>query len=157
MTLLQLYTSRAGSLVHPFSMAVLVVLYVWTFFLGYQARQKRLYPRAEESGLLTGMVTDHRHHHKLSAALVFLTTAMCFFGMGNTFARSARLFPGPHLWGGLAVLFALSFNVMLVPWFKGDHRFRIVHAVVGASIMVLLANQVKSGIPILVSVWKTVR
>lgn len=158
MTLLSAFTSLPGSLIHPLLMSTLIALWLCTWWFGFQARQKRLSPHVtEETGLLSGVIFDDRRHHKLSAALVFLTTLGCFIGMGNTYARSARLFPGPHLWGGLAVLLAASANVSLVPWFQDAPRVRLIHASVGLVIIILLANQIKSGIPILVSVWRTVR
>lgn len=153
--LLDLYTTRAASLLHPLFMSFAILLFLYTAFLGIRVRYKRVYPRPSSRGLLSGRPMDRRHH-KLSAGLVCLTTAACFFGMGNTYARSGRLFPGPHLWGGLAVLLALSVNVMLVPWMAAV-PVRGAHAAVGAVILALLANQLISGIPILLSVWRTVR
>lgn len=158
MAFLSAYTSLPGSLAHPLVMSILIMLWVVTWLLGIQARQRRLNPRAtSETGLLSGIPSADRRHHKLSASLVFLTTAGCFSGMGNTYARTGRLFPGPHLWGGLAVLLAASANVSLVPWFKDIPRIRLLHATNGLLIILLLANQIMSGIPILVDVWRTVR
>lgn len=152
--LLDLFTTRAASLLHPLVMAFAILLFLYTSILGFRVRHKRVHPRPSSLGLLSGRALDRRHH-KLSAGLVCLTTAACFLGMGNTYARSGRLFPGPHLWGGLSVLLALSVNVMLAPWMAAV-PVRGAHAVVGAVILALLANQLISGIPILLAVWRTV-
>lgn len=151
------FTSLPGSLIHPIAMSVLIVLWFTTWILGIQARTARLSPEAESVGLLSGLAARSKAHHKLSATLVFLTTLFCFVGMGNTFMRTGRLFPGPHLYGGLAVLLALSLNVAFVPWFKDAPGMRLLHAANGIVILILLAVQVKCGLPILVSVWNTVR
>lgn len=134
-------------------MSILITLWVIAWILGLQARNARLSPTAETVGLLSGTATGTKTHHKLAAGLFFLTTLFCFVGMGNTFLRSGRLFPGPHLYGGLAVLLALSLNVSFVPWFKDVPRIRLIHATNGIIVLLLLASQVKSGWPILVSVW----
>lgn len=95
-------------------------------------------------------------HHKLSAALVAFTIWIMLLGMFNTFLRSGRLFPGPHLYGGFLFVGIVSISVATVPWL-GTTSVRNIHAMVGLLAVFVLASQLRSGIPILVSVWKTVK
>lgn len=145
-----------GSLVHPILMLTLMPCWLATFILGIQARRRRLDPpsTSELTGLLSNVISDNKAHHKLAAATYFCTVLVCFLGMANTYSRSGRLFPGPHLYGGLAVILAGSFNVALVPWFKDFPGARFPHVIMGLVIMVLLTIQIKTGLKILVSVWK---
>lgn len=125
--------------------------------LGVKVRRKRiaLHSNEEATGLLSGNMADDKRHHRLAAATYFFTVFACLAGMSNTFLRTGRLFPGPHLFSGLGIILAGSFNIALVPWFK-DHPFaRLPHSIVGFIIILLLGVQVKSGLPILRSLWRS--
>lgn len=150
------FTSLPGSLIHPLAMSIIVLLWILAAFLGLQVRNQRLSSTAEALGLVSRVRSDKKRHHKLAAGLLFLTTFFCFLGMYNTYSRAGRLFPGPHLYGGLGLILALSANAALVPWFKDITKIRLLHAANGCIVLLLVANQVKSGRPILVSVWNTV-
>lgn len=126
-----------------------------TAILGIRVRRSRLYPSAEITPLLH-RAARKGYHHKLSAFLLFATVFFMTLGMANTFLRSGRLFPGPHLYGGFLVIILLALNAAMVPWFKDIGTIRSFHAVVGGAILISVLSQVWSGLPILSSVIHTV-
>lgn len=151
----------AGSFIHPIAMSVIVPLWFGAAVLGLMARRSRLSPaQGEETPLLERDVTTtsrkKRWHYKLASTLLSLTVFFTMVAMFNTYKRSGRLFPGPHLYGAFWFLFVASVNVALVPWFTQTNVVRNVHALLGLCGMLLLINQFWSGIPILKGVWKAV-
>lgn len=151
------FTHKAGSLIHPLLMLILATLWVVTWLLGLQVKKTRSEESTEATPLMSApRPVLERYHHKLSASLLFLTSFSMFLGMFNTYQRSGRLFPGPHLYGGFFLLLAVSLNVAMVPWFKDAPSARGFHAVVGFAVILTIAWQIWSGLPILKSVWKTV-
>jgi Protein of unknown function (DUF4079) len=74
-------------------------------YLGYSTRIQRT---KVENGEGAGLVRENsrreltgRTHYKLASALLCATVGGALLGMGNTFLRTGRLFPGPHLYLGL--------------------------------------------------------
>lgn len=140
-----------------------------TAALGFNARQRRLGQENGEGSALLGAQSwttrrpsgSYRNrvpgkaHHRLSAALLFATIFFMFVGMGNTFLRTGRLFPGPHLYGGFALVLFASANVALVPWMLEKSRLRLLHICFGTVILALVLSQIVSGWPILRAVWQS--
>jgi hypothetical protein len=56
-----------------------------------------------------------RTHYKLASALLCATVGGALVGMGNTFLRTGRLFPGPHLYLGLGKQWHGRSSVMKKP------------------------------------------
>lgn len=150
------FTGLWGSLIHPTAMIILIPAWIVAMVLGIRVRRKRLslQSNGEATGLLSGTVATNKRHHRLAAGTYFLTVVACFTGMGNTYLRAGRLFPGPHLFSGLAVLLVGSLSVALVPWFSEYPSVRLPHTIAGFIIILLLAVQVRTGLTILSSVWR---
>lgn len=151
----------AGSFIHPIAMLTIVPIWIGAGVLGLMARQDRVNPpQGEATPILENDVRSvsrkKRWHYKLAGLLLSLTVLFTMVGMYNTYKRSGRLFPGPHLYGAFWFFFIVSTNVALVPWFKQTNVVRNIHALLGLSAMALLVNQFWSGIPILKGVWKAV-
>ncbi|KAL7565961.1 hypothetical protein ACA910_008417 [Epithemia clementina (nom. ined.)] len=92
-------------------------------------------------------------HFAQGAFLAFLGTAIAIEGCLNTYSRAGKLFPGPHLYGGAAVVVLWALAVSTVPAMqKGNDTARTLH--IGANLvsLALFAWQVTSGIPILLKV-----
>lgn len=157
-----LFTHKAGSLVHPCAMIMLCLLWVAAMVLGLQARNHRLHAsrglRGESRGLLNPIpkAIDSKYHHKLAAALTFLTTLSMFTGMYNTYLRSGRLYPGPHMYGGFVFLLLITANASLVPWFKDFVRIRVVHRSIGFCVIGMAIWQAWTGLPVMKSVYQTI-
>lgn len=150
-----------GSLIHPFAMIVLVVLWVVTAYFGYVVRKSRVSPpQGEESSLLhrnvRSVAEGKKWHHKLSSALLCVTYFVMLVGMFNTYLRSGKLFPSAHMYGGFWFIFFATVQAALVPWLGAAIAVRNVHVCVGVIVVIILLNQVWSGIPILQGVWSTV-
>ena len=140
--------SRAAGWVHPILMFLIVPGWFFTFLLGWQARRRRLNFSPEREALITAPVSNKRHH-KLSAALAFLTAFAMFFALLVNYIQNGVLYPGTHLYGGFVFLLLMSANIALVPWFKDTHKLRILHITIGLALLVTAVSQVISGIPIL--------
>jgi hypothetical protein len=51
-----------------------------------------------------------RAHYKLASGAMFFTVGTAYLGMANTFLRTGRLFPGPHLYRGLLFILVIALN-----------------------------------------------
>lgn len=155
---MELTFTGLGSLIHPLAMFIILAGWLTTFVFGLSIRRARLSPaHGEQTPILERNLQvsslAKKSHHKLSSALLVLTVLFTMVGMYNTYCRKAKLFPGPHLYGAFWFILAVSVNVALVPWFASLRLSRPVHAAVGIIILLLLVNQIWSGIPILQGVW----
>jgi len=92
-------------------------------------------------------------HFSQGSLLAFLGTLFAIEGPLNTYGRTGKLFPGPHLYAGAGLVCLWALAAACVPAMqKGDDTARTVH--IGANIagIGLFAWQVQSGIPILLKV-----
>ena len=71
----------------------------------------------------------------------------------NTYARAGKLFPGPHLYAGAALVVLWSLAVGTIPAMqKGSDTARTIHIAANLTGLAFFAWQVQSGIPILLKV-----
>lgn len=94
-------------------------------------------------------------HYSQGAVLAFVGTVFALEGPLNTYARAGKLFPGPHLYCGAALVCLWSLAVFMVPSMqKGNDLARSIH--IGANIggIGIFLWQLQSGIPILLKVWQ---
>lgn len=71
----------------------------------------------------------------------------------NTYARAGKLFPGPHLYAGAALVVLWAAAAACVPFMqKGNETARSIHVAANVSGMGLFAWQIVSGWPILLKV-----
>lgn len=92
-------------------------------------------------------------HYAQGATLVFLGTAIAIEGCLNTFGRTGKLFPGPHLYVGAALVVLWALGASMVPSMqKGSETARTIHIAVNVLTVALFGWQVVSGIPILLKV-----
>lgn len=79
-------------------------------------------------------------------------------GCLNTYSRAGKLFPGPHLYGGAALLVLWTLAVATIPAMQqkkgndGGELARLVHIGANVGSLALLTYQVTSGVPILLKV-----
>lgn len=146
-----MFTSLPGSLLHPVGMVVICSCWVLAAVLGFQVRMHRTnFGAVSQPGdpLLEGRSSRRKRHHQVAAGLYTATIAFTLCAMFNTFLRTGRLFPGPHLYGAAILICLLSFNVGMVPHMSSSERVRIAHSVVGAAVILLLLPQFLSGLKI---------
>lgn len=106
----------------------------------------------QRTDLVSGKFKDR--HHQISALLlasgVFFTT----YGVCNTWFRTEKLFPGPHLFAGAAICVGWVLASALVPWMeKGNEAARNAHIALNVIILGLFAWQLPTGWEILMKVW----
>ena len=151
------FVSLPGSLIHPIAMLCIASGWVLTWVIGLGVRRERKNQlRGNEGTRLLGDdraagLWSGRSHHKLSAGLLFATVLFMLTGMANTFSRTGRLFPGPHLYGGLGLILAVTANVALAPWLREKVQLRTLHTAIGGIVILLVASQIYSGLGILSS------
>lgn len=108
----------------------------------------------EERTVLASQNNRDRHFYQ-GAILAFLGIVLAMDGPFNTYARTGKLFPGPHLYAGAGVVICWVAATACVPYMqKGSDTARFVHIATNIIGMVLFAWQVTTGIPILVKVWE---
>lgn len=150
-----------GSLIHPFLMIILAALWIVTMVFGILARKNRKSPpQGEETPMLQLNVRSvsegKKWHHKLSSALLCATYFVMLVGMFNTYLRSGRLFPSAHMYGGFWFIFFGTVQAALVPWLGAAEVVRNIHLGSGTIVILILLNQIWSGIPLLADIWSTV-
>lgn len=94
-------------------------------------------------------------HFSQGSLLAFLGTLFAIEGPLNTYARTGKLFPGPHLYAGAGLVCLWALASACVPAMqKGDDTARTVHIGANLAGIGLFVWQVQSGIPILLKVWE---
>lgn len=145
--LVEAYKSTPVSLVHPAVMWTVFGTSLYTFYLGYQSSLIRKSEPETRKKLVKSKVTQR--HFLTSASLFAVMTIATFSGMGNTYARTGKLFPGPHLYAGLGLVALLSVMSSLVPHMQqGKNWARNVHFTLAFGAIGLFGWQAKSGMVI---------
>lgn len=94
-------------------------------------------------------------HYAQGSLLAFIGTLFAIEGPLNTYARAGKLFPGPHLYAGAALVVLWAAAAATVPSMqKGSDTARTIHIGANLTGLGLFAWQVQSGIPILLKVWE---
>mmetsp|Transcript_33770 Transcript_33770/g.41414 ORF Transcript_33770/g.41414 Transcript_33770/m.41414 type:complete len:308 (+) Transcript_33770:70-993(+) len=94
-------------------------------------------------------------HFSQGALLAFIGTFFAIEGPLNTYARAGKLFPGPHLYAGAALVVLWALAAACVPAMqKGSETARTIHIGANVAGIGMFAWQVQSGIPILLKVWE---
>jgi hypothetical protein len=172
---------RIASLTHPVIMFLLLATTLWTGYLGWQWRRvrtiqdeitelkKQLPPKGEDGKvpaspvdaqiaaltetrkeLLKGGFRDR--HFNTSSILLGGGTTFAIAGAYNTYLRTGKLFPGPHLYAGAVIVILWALAAALVPAMqKGNDTARSLHIGLNAVNVGLFLWQVPTGLEI---VWK---
>lgn len=124
-----------------------------------------LYKKGLEVDLQVKALTEERRvlalqnnrdgHFYQGAILAFLGIVLAIEGPLNTYARTGKLFPGPHLYAGAGLVICWMAAMACIPYMqKGSDTARYLHIGANSVGMLLFAWQVTTGIPILVKVWE---
>ena len=93
-------------------------------------------------------------HYTTGSWLLGAGVTVSIMGAFNTYMRAGKLFPGPHLYAGMAVTILWAAAAALVPAMqKGNEAARIGHIAFNTINVALFAWQVVSGFDIAVKVW----
>ncbi|KAI0567828.1 hypothetical protein FGB62_1g018 [Gracilaria domingensis] len=141
------FKTKPASLVHPVLMWALLGTCLYTFYLGYQSSLIRKSEPEKRKELIKKKVTDN--HFRTSSSLFAVMTLATFGGMANTYTRTGKLFPGPHLYAGLGLVALFSVTAAFVPYMqKGKEWARQVHFSLAFVAVGLFGWQAKSGMVI---------
>jgi hypothetical protein len=107
----------------------------------------------ERKALLAEGVRDK--HFNWGSLLLALGVAIAIEGPVNTYLRTGKLFPGPHLYAGAGIVVLWAAAAACVPQMqKGNDTARSVHIGLNAVNMALFAWQVPTGLEIVGKVFQ---
>lgn len=88
-------------------------------------------------------------HKAISYTLLGGGVSTAIYGGFNTFSRTGKLFPGPHLYAGMAITAGWAIAASLVPEMeKGNENARNAHIAINTFITSLFVWQVFTGVEI---------
>ena len=94
-------------------------------------------------------------HETTGSYLLGAGVTVAILGAFNTYMRAGKLFPGPHLYAGMAVTILWAVAASLTPAMqKGNANARSAHIALNSINVALFAWQVVSGIQITLKVWE---
>ncbi|KAL2336239.1 hypothetical protein Fmac_010685 [Flemingia macrophylla] len=107
----------------------------------------------ERKELLKGSYRD-RHYNAGSILLGFGVLESVGGGL-NTWIRSGKLFPGPHLFAGAAITMLWALSAALVPSMqRGSETARSLHIALNTLNVLLFVSQIPTGFDILLKVFE---
>lgn len=108
--------------------------------------------QAERKALTAGNYRDK--HFAAGSAILAVGVSSAIVGPVNTYLRVGKLFPGPHLYVGAAMVSGWAIASGLVPAMqKGNETARSIHIAINVVNTGFFAWQVLTGWEILVKVW----
>ncbi|KAI3430213.1 hypothetical protein D9Q98_004811 [Chlorella vulgaris] len=171
----ELLKGRTFSLIHPAMMFFLFGSSVYAGYLGFQWRharelvgiikeKKAQRPAADAEGNRPSSPLDaeisaleaerknligqklNEKHNNWGSMLLGLGVLMSVAGPLNTFFRTGKLFPGPHLYAGAAITVLWALAASLVPAMqKGNNTARSAHIALNSINVLLFAWQIPTG------------
>ncbi|GLC37746.1 hypothetical protein PLESTB_001472600 [Pleodorina starrii] len=179
-----LLEGRTVALIHPAVMLFLFGGTLYAGFLGYQWKRTRelgeeirelkkslpavaadgerpaspvdsviTQKEVERKELIKGEYRDK--HWWWGSLLLASGVGIAIEGCVNTYMRTGRLFPGPHLYAGAAIVGLWAAAAALVPAMqKGDQNARNAHIALNAANLALFAWQVPTGLEIVGKVFQ---
>lgn len=107
---------------------------------------------AQRKELIQGGFKDK--HYVTSSILLGGGIFFTCYGVFNTWFRTEKLFPGPHLFAGAAIVVLWALAASLVPYMeKGNDTARSAHIALNVLNLALFAWQLPTGFEILEKVW----
>ena len=130
--------------VHPVVMWVLLIITIYTLYLGLKVRQTRNARSKVKKELIKGRYNIK--HYKIASLLLAFLTLNAFFAMAVTYVNTGKIFFGSHLITGLIVVNLVVISASLSPFMqKGNMSARNAHLVIGTGILMLFGWQAITG------------
>ena len=108
---------------------------------------------AERKALLASGARDK--HFNWGSLLLALGVLIAVEGPANTYLRTGKLFPGPHLYAGAGIVVLWAAAAALVPQMqKGNDTARSLHIALNCVNLALFAWQVPTGLDIVAKVFE---
>lgn len=106
----------------------------------------------DRTALIKGQYKDR--HFQISSLLLGSGLFFTTYGVFNTWFRTEKLFPGPHLFAGAAICTLWALAAACVPWMeKGNETARTAHISLNVIMVGLFLWQLPTGFEILMKVW----
>ena len=119
--------------------------------MGLDAQYQQLSTTRKE--LLAANLRDK--HWTTGSWLLGAGVTVSMLGAFNTYMRAGKLFPGPHLYAGMAITGLWAAAAALVPAMqKGNEAARLGHIVFNSANVLLFAWQMVTGFDIAIKVWE---
>lgn len=108
---------------------------------------------AERKALIASGARDK--HFNWGSLLLALGVLIAVEGPANTYLRTGKLFPGPHLYAGAGIVVLWAAAAALVPQMqKGNDTARSLHIALNCVNLALFAWQVPTGLDIVAKVFE---
>jgi hypothetical protein len=137
---------------HPLLMWALLALSGYALFLGIKAKKTRTADAETRKQLIKGrFALRHFQSGSLVLAVMVLGT---FGGMAVTYLNNGKLFVGPHLLVGIAMVSLLAVAASLSPLMQqGNLIARKAHVGLNMTVMTLFLWQAVTGMQIVNKIW----
>jgi hypothetical protein len=132
--------------VHPVMMWVVLLLALYTMYLGIQTRRTRT-AGGEQKSILIKERFPIRHHQMGAILLVLLVLGM-IGGLTVTYLTRGEIVVGPHLFVGLVMVGVAAITAALVPFMQKQDGLRNIHVALNLGLMGLFGWQALSGVQI---------
>jgi len=132
--------------VHPVMMWVVLVLALYTMYLGIQTRRTRT-----ASSELKSVLIKQRfplRHHQMGAILLALLVLGMIGGITVTYLTRGEIVINPHLFVGLAMVGVAATATALVPFMQKQDGLRNVHVALNLVLLGLFGWQALTGVQI---------
>lgn len=139
--------------VHPLVMWTLLALSGYTLFLGIRSKALRTTKDAELRKQLAKSKVGQRHF-LMGSLILALIVLGAFGGMGVTYLNNGKLFVGPHLLVGTAMVCMIALAASLAPLMqRGNVVARKAHVGLNMGVMTLFLWQALTGMEIVNKIW----
>ncbi len=136
-----------GQFGHPIMMWALLFTSIYAMWLGFQSRKIRSVEAEKRKELIQKDVKGK--HFIVGSLLLSLMVLGTIGGMAVTYINNGKLFVGPHLIVGLAMVGLIATAAALVPWMqKGNEVARVTHITLNVTLIGLFGWQAFTGVEI---------
>ncbi|CAK6686464.1 DUF4079 domain-containing protein [Synechococcus sp. BA-124 BA4] len=138
--------------IHPLLMWVLLALSGYALFLGIKAKKTRTADAAQRKELIKGQFAQR--HFQIGSIVLAVMVLGSFGGMAVTYINNGKLFVGPHLLVGIAMVSLIAVAASLSPlMLKGNLIARKAHVGLNMTLMTLFLWQAVTGMQIVNKIW----
>ena len=137
---------------HPLLMWSLLALSGYALFLGIKAKKTRTADPEQRKELIKGKYAQR--HYVIGSLVLAMMVLGSFGGMAVTYLNNGKLFVGPHLLAGIAMVCLIAVAASLSPLMqRGNLIARKAHVGLNMTVMTLFLWQAVSGIEIVNKIW----
>ncbi|MCP9885661.1 DUF4079 domain-containing protein [Synechococcus sp. ATX 2A4] len=137
---------------HPLLMWALLALFGYALYLGVKAKKTRTAEPEQRKELIKGKFAQR--HFQIGSLVLALMVLGSFGGMAVTYINNGKLFVGPHLLAGIAMVSLIAVAAAFAPAMqKGNMLARKAHVGLNMTVMSLFLWQAVSGMQIVNKIW----